>query len=128
MLQVLLTAVHIIVSLVLILVVLLQTGKRADLAGAFGGGGSQTAFGARGAATVLSKITTASAILFMVTSLGLSVMASRSSGGGSALDQAPAAPVTAPAPEETAPDAALPEAVEEETGAPTEEETDSSGE
>ena len=84
MLQVLLTAVHIIVSLVLILVVLLQTGKRADLAGAFGGGGSQTAFGARGAATVLSKITTASAILFMVTSLGLSVMASRTSGGGSA--------------------------------------------
>ena len=61
MLKILLTLLHVIVSVVLILVVLLQTGKRADLAGAFGGGGSQTAFGARGAATLLSKATTARA-------------------------------------------------------------------
>jgi preprotein translocase subunit SecG len=54
------TIIHVIVAVFLIVVVLLQTGKRADLAGAFGGGGSQTAFGTRGAATVLSKATTAS--------------------------------------------------------------------
>ena len=64
-LTLLLVVLHIAVSLVLILVVLLQTGKRADLAGAFGGGGSQTAFGARGAATFLSKATTISAVVFM---------------------------------------------------------------
>ena len=56
---------------VLILVVLLQSGKAADLAGAFGGMGSQTVFGPRGTATVLSKATTVAAALFMVTSLGL---------------------------------------------------------
>jgi preprotein translocase subunit SecG len=66
--------IHIIVSVILILVVLLQTGKRADLAGAFGGGGSQTVFGARGAATFLSKATTISAVIFMLTSLLLSLL------------------------------------------------------
>ena len=55
----------------LIIAVLLQSGKSADLAGAFGGAGSQTVFGPRGAANFLSKITTISAILFMVTSMGL---------------------------------------------------------
>ncbi len=74
MLTILITIVHIIVALILILVVLLQTGKRADLAGAFGGGGSQTAFGTRGAATLLSKVTTTAAVLFMLTSLGLSLV------------------------------------------------------
>jgi len=73
MINLFLVALHILVSLVLILVVLLQTGKRADLAGAFGGGGSQTAFGARGAATFLSKATTCSAIIFMVTSVLLGI-------------------------------------------------------
>jgi preprotein translocase subunit SecG len=72
--------IHIVVSVVLILVVLLQTGKRADLAGAFGGGGSQTVFGARGAATFLSKATTISAVLFMLTSLTLSLLASPTGG------------------------------------------------
>jgi len=72
-----LTVLHIIVSLVLIGVVLLQTGKRADLAGAFGGGGSQTAFGTRGAATLLSKATTGAAIMFMVTSIGLSILSAK---------------------------------------------------
>lgn len=76
-----LTALHIIVCLFLIIVVLLQSGKAADLAGAFGGMGSQTAFGPRGAATVLSKATTIAAILFMVTSLGLGVVSTRGSAG-----------------------------------------------
>ncbi|NTV81638.1 MAG: preprotein translocase subunit SecG, partial [Candidatus Aminicenantes bacterium] len=65
---------HVIVCLILIFAVLLQSGKAADLAGAFGGGGSQTAFGARGSATLLTKLTTASAILFMITSLGLWIL------------------------------------------------------
>ena len=74
------TIVHVIVCVFLVIVVLLQSGKAADLAGAFGGMGSQTAFGPRGAATVLSKATTIAAGLFMVTSLTLSVIASRSAG------------------------------------------------
>jgi preprotein translocase subunit SecG len=72
--------VHIIVCLFLIIVVLLQSGKAADLAGAFGGMGSQTAFGPRGSATLLSKATTISAALFMVTSLSLSILATRGAG------------------------------------------------
>lgn len=85
-LSVILTIVHVIVCLFLVVVVLLQSGKAADLAGAFGGMGSQTVFGPRGAATALSRATTASAVLFMVTSLGLSVIATRQSGsaGGGA--------------------------------------------
>lgn len=78
MLGILLTIVHVVVAVFLIMVVLLQTGKRADLAGAFGGGGSQTAFGTRGAATLLSKLTTAAAVAFMLTSLSLALLGSRS--------------------------------------------------
>src|SRR5438445_10841035 len=78
----LLTIVHILVCVFLIVVVLLQSGKAADLAGAFGGMGSQTAFGPRGSATLLSKATTGSAILFMVTSLSLSILATRPAGLG----------------------------------------------
>ena len=74
-----LTVLHILVCIFLILVVLLQTGKGADLAGAFGGGGSQTAFGARGAATLLTKLTAGSVILFMVTSFTLALLANRTS-------------------------------------------------
>ena len=74
MLNILITIVHVLVSLFLILVVLAQTGKGQDLASAFGGTGSQTAFGARGTATLLSKITAGAAILFMVTSLSLSYL------------------------------------------------------
>ncbi|MFQ5718441.1 MAG: preprotein translocase subunit SecG [Acidobacteriota bacterium] len=77
MLHYLLVGLHIVVSLILILVVLLQTGKSADLAGAFGGGGSQTAFGSRGAATFLSKMTTTSAVIFMLTSFSLSIFSAR---------------------------------------------------
>jgi len=74
--------IHILVCIFLIIVVLLQSGKAADLAGAFGGMGSQTAFGPRGSATLLSKATTVSAVLFMVTSLSLSILATRSAGLG----------------------------------------------
>jgi preprotein translocase subunit SecG len=88
--------VHIVVCLFLIIVVLLQSGKAADLAGAFGGMGSQTTFGPRGSATVLSRATTISAALFMVTSLTLTILATRGSGGAhSALPGAK--PVSAPA-------------------------------
>lgn len=73
--------VHVIVSLVLIFVVLLQSGKAGDLASAFGGGGSQTAFGTRGAATVLTRATTICAVLFMITSLSLAIMFSSGAGG-----------------------------------------------
>src|SRR5271166_6485242 len=73
----LITVVHVIVCAFLIAVVLLQSGKSADIAAAFGGMGSQTAFGTRTAATVLTKATTYAAIVFMVTSITLSVYASR---------------------------------------------------
>ena len=73
----LVTALHVLVCLILILVVLLQSGKGADLAGAFGGGGTQTAFGSRGPASFLSKLTTVSAIIFMITCLALSLMGAR---------------------------------------------------
>ena len=77
MISVLLTIVHVVVCLFLIVVVLLQSGKAADLAGAFGGMGSQTAFGPRGSATLLSKATTISAILFMLTSISLTLLVTR---------------------------------------------------
>ncbi len=77
--------VHVIVCLFLIGVVLLQQGKSADLAGAFGGQGSQTAFGPRGAANLLTKLTTYAAILFMVLSIALTILLSRASGDHSVL-------------------------------------------
>jgi preprotein translocase subunit SecG len=77
--EILLTILHIGVSLFLIFVVLLQSGQAADLAGAFGGGGSQTALGMRGAATLLQKLTTAAAVSFMLTSLALGIVGRSSS-------------------------------------------------
>jgi preprotein translocase subunit SecG len=85
---------HIIVSLFIIGVVLLQQGKSADLAGAFGGQGSQTAFGPRGAANLLTKLTTWSAVIFMITSIGLTVTLSRSSGDHSVLSGVKSAPTS----------------------------------
>ena len=105
MIAILLTIVHVIVCLFLIIVVLLQSGKAADLAGAFGGMGSQTAFGPRGSATLLSKATTISAILFMLTSISLSIVATRGAGTNTLPElkkrtvpnSAPAVPQSAPA-------------------------------
>ena len=74
-----LVVLHVIISLFLIGVVLLQTGKSADLAGAFGGQGSQTAFGPRGAANLLTKLTSYAAVLFMLTSISLTIVLSRTS-------------------------------------------------
>jgi preprotein translocase subunit SecG len=82
---ILLVILHVIVCLFLIGVVLLQQGKSADLASAFGGQGSQTAFGPRGAANLLTKLTTWSAIIFMVTSIALTVVMSRTSSNRSVL-------------------------------------------
>jgi preprotein translocase subunit SecG len=104
---VLITIIHVIVCVFLIAVVLLQSGKSADIAAAFGGMGSQTAFGTRTAATVLSKATTWAAVVFMLTSITLSIFASRrtaSSGSvleGTSTKSAPTktAPVQKPAPE-----------------------------
>src|SRR5580658_496168 len=85
----LLVTLHVLVCFVLVIVILLQSGNAADLAGAFGGAGSQTAFGPRGAASFLSKATTWCAIVFMMTSLTLSVKRSPTgaSSTGSILEQ-----------------------------------------
>jgi preprotein translocase subunit SecG len=68
---------HVIVCVILVLVVLLQSSKGADLSGAFGGGATQTAFGSRGPASFLSKMTTVAAIVFMLTSIGLSLISKK---------------------------------------------------
>src|SRR3984957_7537703 len=96
---ILITFIHVVVCLFLIVVVLLQSGKAADLAGAFGGMGSQTAFGPRGSATLLSKATTLAAAIFMVTSLSLAILATRgAASSGSVLERVKApANKTAPA-------------------------------
>src|SRR5689334_12172594 len=101
------TAVHIIVCFFLIIVVLLQSGKSGDIAAAFGGMGSQTAFGPRGAATALTRATTWSAVLFMITSITLSVFASRRSAvPGSVLSGSkPGQTTSQPAPSKPAPTA-----------------------
>jgi preprotein translocase subunit SecG len=82
---ILITIIHVFVCLFLIIVVLLQSGQSGDIAAAFGGMGSQTAFGPRGAATILTKATTWCAIIFMLTSITLSVTASRKTSNGSVL-------------------------------------------
>jgi len=123
------TIVHVIVCLFLIIVVLLQSGKAADLAGAFGGMGSQTAFGPRGSATVLSKATTIAAALFMLTSLSLSILHTRlggssvgstvlektSTSGAPAPAKAPAQPAPTPAPVNTPVPAGQPVQVPQDT-------------
>jgi len=85
-----LITIHIITCFILIIAVLLQSGKAADLAGAFGGGGSQTVFGPRGAGSLLSKVTTVCAVLFMVTSLGLWMLSSGGSKSALSGEEAPA--------------------------------------
>jgi preprotein translocase subunit SecG len=81
-----LLAIHVLACVFLVIVVLLQQGKSADLAGAFGGQGSQTAFGPRGAANLLTRLTTWCAIIFMFTSIGLTILMQKRSGGHSVLE------------------------------------------
>ena len=100
--------------LVLIIVVLLQSGKAADLAGAFGGAGSQTAFGPRGAATILSQATTWCAVMFMVCALAMVVKVDRglgTAGGSSILEKysKPAPAKTAPTPAPVTPAPVVPQ-------------------
>ena len=85
----LLVVIHVVVCLFLTGVVLLQQGKSADMAAAFGGQGSQTAFGPRGAANLLTRLTTWSAIVFMVTSISLTVLMSRTANHRSVLSDLP---------------------------------------
>lgn len=104
----LLTILHWLICITLILVVLLQSGKAADLAGAFGGAGSQTAFGPRGAASFLSKATTWCAIMFMITSVTLTVRQTKvgPATGSSVLEgTAPASTPATPAPGQQTPPA-----------------------
>ena len=91
--------VHVLVCFFLIGVVLVQQGRSADLAGAFGGQGSQTAFGPRAAANVLTRLTTWSAVIFMCTSIALTVLYSRSVAGGthSVPGDSKSSPISAPA-------------------------------
>jgi preprotein translocase subunit SecG len=115
-----LVTLHVLVCFVLIIVIMLQSGSAADLAGAFGGAGSQTAFGPRGATTFLSRATTWCAIVFMLTSLTLSVKRAPEQGAGSILEQttnpapaktpapAPAKPITPPAQTQPAPSSQAP--------------------
>jgi preprotein translocase subunit SecG len=86
---------HVLFGVFLIAVVLLQTGKAGSIADVFGGGGSMAAFGARGAATVLTRVTTIAATLFMVTSLALSMVKSSER---SLMENAPPAPAKQEAP------------------------------
>ncbi|HTV66562.1 MAG TPA: preprotein translocase subunit SecG [Bryocella sp.] len=101
----LITAIHILICLFLIIVVYLQSGQSGDIAAAFGGMGSQTAFGTRTAATMLTKATTWAAILFMLTSISLSVLTARRSHRiGSVLEGSKSgATKTAPAPSKPLP-------------------------
>jgi preprotein translocase subunit SecG len=111
----LLTAFFVMNCLVLIIVVLLQSGKAADLAGAFGGAGSQTAFGPRGAATILSQATTWCAIMFMICAFAMVLRADKAvEQGGSVIHQisrpAPAkAPATTPVAPKPAPQSSAPQ-------------------
>lgn len=94
----LITIIHILVSIFLIVVVLMQSGEAGDIAAAFGGMGSQATFGPRGGATVLSKATTWAAVIFVLTSITLSIVASRQAGPKSVLQGITSTPTqTAPA-------------------------------
>jgi preprotein translocase subunit SecG len=91
-------AVHVLVSLFLIIVILLQQGSSADLAGAFGGQGSQTAFGPRSASSALTKATVWAAVIFMITSITLTIMMERGTSQHSVLQgTSTSAPASTPA-------------------------------
>ncbi len=99
----LLTSFFVLNCLVLIIVVLLQSGKAADLAGAFGGAGSQTAFGPRGAATILSQATTWCAIMFMICAMALVLRTDKAVEQGGSILQKVSKPAPKPAPVTSAP-------------------------
>ena len=88
--SILLIFIHVVVCIALIMIVLLQTGKGADMGAAFGGGSSQTLFGSTGATTFLSKMTTGAAIVFMLTSLTLAYVSTHRRSGSIMPDQTPA--------------------------------------
>src|SRR5262249_42257507 len=94
----LITVVHVFVCAVLIIVVLLQHGKSAEIAATFGGMGSQTAFGPRGTATVLSRFTTVCAVIFMLTSIALTMLSNRGRSGGSVMENVKTPTQSTPAP------------------------------
>lgn len=98
--------IHVIVCIALIMIVLLQTGKGADMGAAFGGGSSNTLFGATGASTFLGKMTTVAAVVFMLTSLILAYMATNRRGTSVLVDQPPIEQTTPESATETAPPAA----------------------
>ena len=107
---------HVIVSIALIMIILLQTGKGADMGAAFGGGSSQTLFGSTGSSTFLSKATTLAAIVFMLTSLGLAYISGHNTRSSIMIDEktpieqqaAPAAPEESPQPKSEMPQPAKP--------------------
>jgi preprotein translocase subunit SecG len=102
---VLVVLLHILVALTLILVVLLQVGKGGSIGAAFGGGGSsQTLFGSRGPATFLSRLTTAAAAIFMITSLSLAYLSSHTRQRSSITDEIPAPESAPPAQQTPAPE------------------------
>jgi preprotein translocase subunit SecG len=108
--------IHVIVSIALIMIILLQTGKGADMGAAFGGGSSQTLFGSTGSSTFLSKATTVAAIVFMITSLGLAYISGNSTKSSIMMNEkapieqkaAPAAPEESPQPKAEMPQPAKP--------------------
>jgi len=102
--------VHVLIASGLILIVLLQSGKGADIGAAFGGGSSQTVFGGRGAATFLSKATTVMAVLFMVMSIALTLLASQRGGTTVVPEERPKPASSAPAPAVPAPQSPAPAA------------------
>ncbi len=91
------TVIYVVVCLVLLMAILLQQGKGGDIASAFGGSSSQTAFGARAGATLLTRITTVTAVLFMIGAIALGIVWQRG-GGSSSVVSGRSAPVSAPAP------------------------------
>ena len=99
----LLVILHVIVAVALILVVLLQTGKGASMGAAFGGGSSGTVFGSRGPASFMSKMTAVAAIVFMLTSLGLSIFKGNPIAGDSVMQNLTPAAQEESAPQNTAP-------------------------
>ena len=99
--SILIIIIHVIVSIALIMIVLLQTGKGADMGAAFGGGSSQSFFGTTGASTFLSKATTIAAIIFMLTSLTLAYISSHKKGRSVMQEMKPPIeqPVSSPLPD-----------------------------